>query len=440
MTLLDKLEDGESADEIVAKATRAEPLGVLATLRNTLRGNVRQYGMIVALVAIVLLFQGLTTAQLSEGASLLTPLNVTNMILQNGYILVLAIGMMLVIINGHIDLSVGSVCAFVGALTGIAIVQWHLPWPLVVLLGLALGALIGAWQGYWIAYVKIPAFIVTLGGMLLFRGLAQLLLQGQSIGPFPPGFVKIAGGYLPNWLPIQALVFDGFQNGFVVRLKTGELHGLTLLLAATAIAALVWAQLRVRRRRRSYGLPAGPRALFVAKLAALGGVIGAFGFILASYNGLPIIGLILVVLIVAYSFLMNRSVLGRRIYAVGGNEKAAALSGVNTRRNTFFVFVNMGMLAALAGIIFAARLGAATPKAGQNFELDAIAAAFVGGASASGGIGTVVGAIVGALVMGVMNNGMSMLGVGSDWQLVIKGLVLLAAVAFDVYNKKRAAA
>ncbi|AYF74915.1 sugar ABC transporter permease [Nocardia yunnanensis] len=439
MTLLDRLKDEENPDAIVA-ATAGGRLGALATLRKTLRGNVRQYGMIVALVAITVLFQVLTTVRLTDGVSLLTPLNVTNVILQNGYILVLAVGMMLVIINGHIDLSVGSVCALVGALTGIAIVHWHWPWPVVVVAGLLLGAVIGVWQGYWIAYVRIPAFIVTLGGMLLFRGLAQLLLQGQSIGPFPQGFINIAGGYLPNWLPIHAVVFDGFQHGIVVHLKTGELHGLTLLLAVAAVVALVWSRMRVRRRRRSYGLPAGPRALFVAEMTALGVLIGAFGFVLASYNGLPVIGLILVVLIVAYSFVMNRTVIGRRVYAVGGNEKAAALSGVDTRRNTFWVFVNMGVLAALAGIIFAARLGAATPKAGQNFELDAIAAAFVGGASASGGIGTVVGAIVGALVMGVMNNGMSMLGVGSDWQQVIKGLVLLAAVAFDVYNKKRAAA
>jgi putative multiple sugar transport system permease protein len=438
MTLLDKLEDDDSA-EVIAKAVEQKQVGALAALRRTLRGNVRQYGMIVALVVITLLFQILTTAKLSDGVSLLTPLNVTNVILQNGYILVLAVGMMLVIINGHIDLSVGSLCALVGAVTGIAIVQWHWPWPVVVLAAVAMGAAIGAWQGYWIAYVKIPAFIVTLGGMLLFRGLAQLVLKGQSIGPFPQGFVNIAAGYLPNWLPLHAVQFAGF-NGIAIRLRVGELNGLTLLIGVLAVAALVWSQWRVRQRRHSYGLPAGPRSLFIAKLAALGAVILAFSFVLASYNGIPIIGVILIVLIVLYSFVMNRSVIGRRIYAVGGNEKAAQLSGVNTKANTFWVFVNMGVLAALAGVIFAARLGAATPKAGQNFELDAIAAAFVGGASASGGIGTVVGAIVGALVMGVMNNGMSMLGVGSDWQLVIKGLVLLAAVAFDVYNKKRAAA
>ncbi|MQY25474.1 multiple monosaccharide ABC transporter permease [Nocardia aurantia] len=438
MTLQDLITEGENADEIVA-ATAGKQTGALAALRNTLRGNVRQYGMTVALIAIVVLFQILTTVRLSDGVSLLTPLNVTNVILQNGYILVLAVGMMLVIINGHIDLSVGSVCALVGALTGIAIVHWHWPWPVVVVAGLLLGAVIGVWQGYWIAYVKIPAFIVTLGGMLLFRGLAQLVLQGQSIGPFPQGFVNIAAGYVPNWLPIHAVVFDGFRHGVVVHLVVGDLHGITVLLGIASIAALVWQQVRVRGRRRSYGLPAGPRSLFVAKMVALGVVIGAFAYVLASYNGIPIIGLILVVLILAYSFVMNRTVIGRRIYAVGGNEKAAQLSGVNTRGNTFWVFVNMGVLAALAGIIFAARLGDATPKAGQNFELDAIAAAFVGGASAGGGIGTVVGAIVGALVMGVMNNGMSMLGVGSDWQQVIKGLVLLAAVAFDVYNKKRAA-
>ncbi|HEY1177982.1 MAG TPA: multiple monosaccharide ABC transporter permease [Phytomonospora sp.] len=434
MTLLDKLAkgdgDGTPPEGITEKVAAAET-GVAATLRRTLRSNVRQYGMIVALVLITVLF-----AVLSSG-KLLTPLNVTQVIQQNGYILVLAIGMMLVIVNGHIDLSVGSVAALVGAIAGILIVDWHWDWRLVLVAGIALGALIGAWQGYWIAYVKIPAFIVTLAGMLLFRGLAQLLLEGQSIGPFPDAFRDIAAGFLPDLGTVQGVQFVGVSD-FTVQLKVGPLHTLTLVLCAAAVALLVWTESRARQGRRSYGLPAGPRSLFIAKLAALGAVILLFGYVLASYQGVPVVGLILVALIAGYSFVMNRSVAGRRVYAVGGNEKAALLSGVKTKKNTFWVFVNMGALAALAGMIFAARLSAATPKAGVNFELDAIAAAFVGGASASGGIGTVVGAIVGALVMGVMNNGMSMIGVESDWQQIIKGLVLLAAVAFDVYNKRKA--
>jgi len=433
VTLLDKLSKGddETPPEKITRKVAAGEQGVAATLRRTLRSNVRQYGMIVALVLITVLF-----AVLSSG-KLLTPLNITQMIQQNGYILVLAIGMMLVIINGHIDLSVGSVAALVGAIAGILIVNWHWDWRIVLVAGIALGALIGAWQGYWIAYVKIPAFIVTLAGMLLFRGLAQLLLRGQSIGPFPDAFRDIAAGFLPDLGNVQGVQFVGISD-FTVQLKVGPLHTLTLVLGAIAVALLVWTELRARQGRRSYGLPAGPRSLFIAKLAALGIVIMLFSYVLASYNGIPVVGLILIALIAVYSFMMNRSVAGRRIYAVGGNEKAALLSGVKTKQNTFWVFVNMGALAALAGMIFAARLSAATPKAGVNFELDAIAAAFVGGASASGGIGTVVGAIVGALVMGVMNNGMSMIGVESDWQQIIKGLVLLAAVAFDVYNKRKA--
>ncbi|MEV0643906.1 multiple monosaccharide ABC transporter permease [Phytomonospora sp. NPDC050363] len=434
MTLLDKIsrgDDDRSPEKISSTVAAGADTGVRAALRRTLRSNVRQYGMIVALVLITVLF-----AVLSSG-KLLTPLNITQMIQQNGYILVLAIGMMLVIVNGHIDLSVGSVAALVGAIAGVLVVNWHWDWRLVLVAGLVLGGLIGAWQGYWIAYVKIPAFIVTLAGMLLFRGLAQLLLKGQSIGPFPDAFRDIAAGFLPELGNFKGVQFVGISD-FTVQLKVGPLHTLTLVLGVAATAIVVWTELRARRSRRSYGLPAGPKSLFTVRLVALGAVILLFSYVLASYNGIPIVGLILIGLIVVYSFMMNRSVAGRQIYAVGGNEKAALLSGVKTKQNTFWVFVNMGVLAALAGMIFAARLSAATPKAGVNFELDAIAAAFVGGASASGGIGTVVGAIVGALVMGVMNNGMSMIGVQSDWQQIIKGLVLLAAVAFDVYNKRKA--
>lgn len=384
----------------------------LAAVLQGLRTNMRSYGMIVALLVITLLFQVLT-----DGI-LLRPLNVTNIIMQNSYILVLAIGMMLVIINGHIDLSVGSVAAFVGAIAGVMTVQWGVAWPITVLVGLAAGALIGAWQGYWIAYVRIPSFIVTLAGMLLFRGLTLVTLQGQSIAPFPDGFRAMSSGFLPD-------------------IGGGDLHLLTLILGGIASVLIARNELRSRARRQAYNMPVGPRSLMIAKVVALIVVINLFSYTLAIYAGMPVVGLILVALALGYSFLMNRTVFGRHIYAVGGNAKAATLSGVKSKASTFWVFVNMGALSALAGMIFSARLNAATPRAGTMFELEAIAAAFIGGAAMSGGVGTVIGAIIGGLVMGVMRNGMSLIGVSVDYQQAILGLVLLMAVAFDVYNKRK---
>lgn len=379
------------------------------------RANIRQYGMFIALVLIMVLFQILT-----EGI-LLKPLNITNIILQNSYILVLAIGMLLVIITGHIDLSVGSVAAFVGAISAILMVDMKVPFGLAFILSLLMGALVGAWQGFWVAYVRIPAFIVTLAGMLLFRGLTMIVLKGQSIAPFPEAFQKISSGFIPDW-------FGG-----------SSLHLLTVVIGLILSGVYVWQELRTRATRLKYGFDVSSKGVLAAKWAAMIAVINVFTYVLASYEGLPNILIILFLLILVYSFVMNRTVMGRHIYALGGNEKAAKLSGVKTKQVTFWVFVNMGVLAALSGLIFAARLNAATPKAGVNFELDAIAACFIGGASASGGIGTVVGAMVGGLVMGVMNNGMSIIGLGIDWQQGIKGLVLLLAVAFDIYNKNKSA-
>ncbi|EOS54608.1 MULTISPECIES: multiple monosaccharide ABC transporter permease [Paenibacillus] len=377
------------------------------------RKNIRQYGMIIALIFITILFQILT------GGILLKPLNITNLILQNSYILVLAIGMVLVIITGHIDLSVGSIAAFIGALAAIMLVDLQLPTFLTIIISLVIGGLIGAWQGFWVAYVKIPAFIVTLAGMLLFRGLTMIVLGGQSIAPFPKSFQRISSGFIPDW-------FGG-----------GSLHILTILLGLVLSLLLIWQEWKERRTQLKYQFEVAPIWVFVTKLVLLVAIINIFTFVLATYNGLPNILIILFFLIVIYSFVMNRMVAGRHIYALGGNEKAAKLSGVKTKKVTFWVFVNMGALAALSGLIFAARLNSATPKAGTNFELDAIAACFIGGASASGGIGTVIGAIIGGLVMGVMNNGMSLIGLGVDWQQGIKGLVLLLAVAFDIYNKSK---
>ncbi|GGF95043.1 multiple monosaccharide ABC transporter permease [Paenibacillus abyssi] len=385
----------------------------MADLSKMFRANIRQYGMLVALILIMLLFQVLT-----DGI-LLKPLNVTNLILQNSYILVLAIGMVLVIITGHIDLSVGSVAAFVGAISAILMVDMQMsPW-IAVPISLAVGALIGAWQGFWIAYVKIPSFIVTLAGMLLFRGATMIVLEGQSISPFPSGFQKISTGFLPDFL------------------GGATMHNATLALGVVLSVILIFSELRNRRIQKKYEFEVMPIGFLIAKLAAMIAVLNAFTYILANYEGIPNILIILFVLVIVYTFVMKKTVMGRHIYALGGNEKAAGLSGVKTKRVTFWVFVNMGVLAALSGLIYAARLGAATPKAGNLFELDAIAACFIGGASAYGGVGTVIGAIIGGLVMGVMNNGMSLVGLGIDWQQGIKGLVLLLAVGFDIYNKNK---
>jgi putative multiple sugar transport system permease protein len=393
--------------------TTPPPPGLRERVSAFLMSHVRQSGMVIALAAIVLLFQVWT-----DGI-LLKPLNVTNIIQQNGYILVLAIGMVIVIISGHIDLSVGSIAGFIGAMSGVLMVRNDMPWLVAVGVCVGMGALIGAWQGFWIAYVGIPSFIVTLGGMLVFRGATQYLLEGQSIAPLPHGLEQVSSGFLPE-LGVNAVY-----------------HWPTVILGVVIIAAALVVQVRRRRSQRRYGQEVSRTTLFVAKCAAIVAALAAVTLLLASYRGVPIVGIILVVLTMVYAFVMRNTVLGRRVYAVGGNSAAARLSGIRNQRVTLLVFVNMGVLAAVAGLLFAARLNSATPQAGVNFELEAIAAAFIGGASSSGGVGTVFGAIVGGLVLGVLNNGMSILGIGSDVQQVIKGMVLLAAVGFDVYNKRR---
>jgi putative multiple sugar transport system permease protein len=328
--------------------------------------------------------------------------------------------MVLVIITGHIDLSVGSIAAFVGAISGILMVNYDVPMFLAVIISLLVGAIIGAWQGFWIAYIKIPAFIVTLAGMLLFRGLTMIVLEGKSIAPFPESFQKMSAGFIPD-----------ITSG-------GSLHVLTIIIGIVLSAVIVFIQVKNRRTQLKYNFDVQSQGMFILKLAGMIALLNVFTYVLAAYEGIPNILIILAVLIVVYTFITNKTKAGRHVYAIGGNEKAAQLSGIKTKRMTFWVFVNMGVLSALSGLLFAARLNAATPKAGNLFELDAIAACFIGGASAYGGIGTVPGAIIGGLVMGIMNNGMSLLGLGIDWQQGIKGLVLLAAVAFDIYNKNKA--
>ena len=393
---------------------RASARPARQVLLDAARSNMRRYGMLIALALIVLVFQIWTDG------TLLLPNNVSNLIQQNSYILILAMGMMVVIIAGHIDLSVGSLAAFVGAMAAVMMVRHDVPWVLALVVSLLIGAAAGAWQGFWIAYVGIPSFIVTLAGMLLFRGATQIVLEGQSVAPFPGGFQSIAQGFVPEVGPYT------------------QYHNPTLLIGLVVLAVLLLQEWRDRRRQLSHELEVLPRGLWLLKCAVIVAAVAAFTLTLASYRGVPVVLLILCGLLIVLGFVMRNAVVGRHVYALGGNRAAASLSGVRDRRVTFLVFVNMGVLAALAGCVYAARLNAGTPQAGINFELEAIAAAFIGGASMSGGIGTVFGAVIGALVLGVLNNGMSLVGIGTDYQQVIKGLVLLAAVGFDVYNKRRA--
>ncbi|MGY1805114.1 multiple monosaccharide ABC transporter permease [Blastococcus sp. SYSU D00922] len=385
-------------------------------LRKLITRNLRQSGIYVAFVAIVALF-----AILTDGVSL-SPNNVTNIVLQYSYILVLAIGMVLVIIAGHIDLSVGSVVALTGAVSAVLVIKNGYPWWVGMLAALAVGLAVGAWHGFWVAYVGIPAFIVTLAGMLLFRGLTLQVLDNISLSPFPSEYSKVASGFLNGLLG---------GNGY---------DAFTLLIGVVAVAGYAVSGFRTRVARIKYSQPVESFPLFIARVVAVGAVVMAFAWQLAHARGLPIVLIILAVLILVYGVVSKRTVFGRQIYAIGGNLAAAQLSGVKVKVVNFWIFVNMGFLSAVAGIIYSSRSNGAQPAAGNMFELDAIAAAFIGGAAVTGGVGTVVGAMVGGLIMAVMSNGMQLMGVNQSIQSVVKGLVLLLAVAFDVYNKRRAGA
>ena len=381
--------------------------------RESLRENLRKYGMTIALIFIVLLFEVLT------GGILLKPLNITNLILQNSYILILAIGMLMVVITGNVDLSVGSVVAFIGAIAANLMIKHNLPIVPVILISLFIGALVGAWHGFWIAYVKIPAFIVTLSGMLLFRGLTLVILKGQTLAPFPEAYQKISSGFIKD-------IFNG-----------SNLHITTVVISIVFSVFYIYMQLNDRKNKKKYGFDVDNKKTMIIQTAFVLFGINYLMINLALYKGIPNVLVLLLLLVFIYTFITKKTVAGRYIYAIGGNQKAASLSGINTKKTLYWIYVNMGLLTALAGIVFSGRLNAAMPRAGTGFELDAMAACYIGGASASGGIGSVIGAIIGGLVMGVLNNGMSILGIGIDWQQAIKGLVLLMAVAFDAYTKKK---
>lgn len=381
-------------------------------IRRFVKQNLKQNAMYVALIIIIVFFQ------INTKGVLLQPQNVNNLILQNSYVLVLAMGMMFVIISGYVDLSVGSIVAIIGAIGGWLMVTMKVPTVPAILILLVLGIAIGAFHGVFIAYMRIPPFIVTLAGMLLFRGLTMVILGGRTLTPYPK-------------------LYEGISNGFVGDiLKIEGINGTAIIFTALLIIGAAFRVMQRRIQQKKYELEPPKLIWDILKILLASLFIGFIGYSLAKYKGIPVVLILIGVLFAIYNFIAAKTVLGRRVYAMGGNEKAARLSGINTKRMMFTVYTNMGFMAAIAGIVFSARLNAATPKAGNGFELDAIAACFIGGASASGGIGTVMGAIIGALVMGVINNGMSIMGIGIDWQQAIKGLVLLAAVAFDVLTKE----
>ncbi|MFC0534017.1 multiple monosaccharide ABC transporter permease [Phytohabitans kaempferiae] len=384
--------------------------------RTLLMRNLRQSGIYIAFVVIVALF-----AILTDGVSL-SPGNITNIVLQYSYILVLAIGMVILIIAGHIDLSVGSVVALTGAVSAVLVIQQGYPWWIGVAAALAVGVAVGAWHGFWVAYVGMPAFIVTLAGMLLFRGLTLQVLDNISLSPFPEAYKTIATGFLNGLLGGHG--YDAF----------------TLLIAAFAVVGYAVSVFRTRLARIRYQQSVESFPLFVARVLLVGAVVMYFAWQLAHARGLPIVLIILAVLVIAYGLMTRNTVFGRQVYAIGGNLSAATLSGVKVRKVNFWIFVNMGLLAGVAGVIYSSRSNGAQPGAGNMFELDAIAAAFIGGAAVAGGVGTVVGAMVGGLIMAVMSNGMQLMGIDQSTQSVVKGLVLLLAVAFDIYNKRRAGA
>ncbi|HET8766354.1 multiple monosaccharide ABC transporter permease [Phycicoccus sp. M110.8] len=384
-------------------------------LKQIFGGDTRQFGMIFALVALIVLFQILT-----DGLTL-KPENVINIFQGNSYILVMAIGMVLVIIAGHIDLSVGSVAAFAGIVVAIAMRDWGIPWWLGIVLGLVIGAIVGAWQGFWVSVVGIPAFIVTLAGMLIFRGANQAVGHSNTV-PVPNDFQVIGAGYLPEVGPDT-----GYNN-------------LTLLLGILLCAAIIVGMVRNRRNQRKIGIEVQTGWFVWVRPALICVAILAASMLMASGRkgtSLPVSALILGVLVLLYGFISTRTIVGRHVYAVGGNRHAAELSGVRSRRINFLVMMNMSILAALGGMMFVARSNASGPFDGVGWELDVIAAVFIGGAAVSGGVGTVVGSVIGGLVMAVLNNGLQLLGVGADQTQIYKGLVLLAAVAFDVYNKSQ---
>ncbi|MDC7279640.1 sugar ABC transporter permease [Butyrivibrio fibrisolvens] len=378
--------------------------------------DMKQYGMFIALIVIYLIFALLT------GGKNLTPMNINNLVMQNGYVVILAIGMLLCVLTGNVDLGVGSVVALCGATAGIMLMDLKMNMWIAILAALAIGLLVGMFAGFFIAYLSIPPFVVTLATMLMGRGLTYTLLQAQTKGPLPTNYNFIGAGFLPTYK-----IFFG----------EGILDLVSIAVAIIASVAIIWAELKSVKTKKKYNFALAPAWQTIVKVAIELFILWFFLCKLARYNGLPFVLLIMVILIAIYAFITTKTVAGRQIYALGGNRKAANLSGIDTNKVFFWVYTNMGVLAAIAGIVLSARNGSSTPKAGDGFEMDAIASCYIGGAAVAGGSGTILGAVVGAFVMGVLNNGMSLFGWSTDIQKIVKGAVLLGAVTVDVLSKRK---
>ena len=378
--------------------------------------DMKQYGMFLALIVIYLIFAMLT------GGKNLTPMNINNLVMQNGYVVILAIGMLLCVLTGNVDLGVGSVVALTGASAGIIMMDYKMNMWVAIIVALIIGLLVGMFAGFFIAYLGIPPFVVTLATMLMGRGLTYTLLQAQTKGPLPEQYNYIGAGFLPT---------------VKIAFGTGTLDLVSIFVAIAASVALIAVTIKNIAVRKKYGFAANPMWQTVLKTIVMLFIIWFFFGKLACYNGLPFVLLIMVLLIGIYAFITSQTVAGRQIYALGGNRKAANLSGINTDKVFFWVYTNMGILSAVAGIVLSARNGSSTPKAGDGFEMDAIASCYIGGAAVAGGAGTIVGAVVGAFVMGILNNGMSLFGWSTDIQKIVKGAVLLGAVTVDVISKRK---
>ena len=400
-------------------------------IKEYMNRNIRQYGMLIALIAIMIFFAFMTKG------SLIWPRNVSMLIRQNAYVLILAIGMMLCILTGgNIDLSVGSLVALVGAMSGLMAYNLGLPDWLAIIISLLTGLAAGMWQGFWIAFVKVPPFITTLAGMLVFRGLNNIILNGKTL-PLIGLYETIGNGSVPDFAPKSVPDFLHVGDLLALKNKPEFLNVTTLAVGLALSVGYVLFVLINRRSKKSRGYEVASLKSVVGKAVAFFIVINVFSYWLAMDQGIPILLIIIAVLFAVYTFITTKTIPGRHLYAMGGNAKAAELSGVNTRKMMFFVYSNMGLLAGVAGIVAAGRSMSASPIAGVNYELDAIGACFIGGASAYGGIGTIWGAIVGGFIMGVMNNGMSIIGWDVFVQQVSKGLVVLLAVAFDMWSKSK---
>ncbi len=389
-------------------------MSLIQHARKLMRENIREYGMFIALFVIIAVF-----AFLTDGV-FISSRNIVNLINQTGYIAVLAVGMTLVIVIRHIDLSVGFMAGFLGAVAAIAMVFWHWPVYAAILFVLVLGIFAGLLTSFLVAQLGIPSFVATLAGWLGYRGALQLATRSTGTIVIPnDAFNAIGNGFIPD-IPINILP---------------EMHKLTLLLGLFSVIFFVLNQIFTRKKMQGYGFEVLPLEMFVLKLVFISFLLGGIFWILAGYKGLSWTAAIVILVVLIYDFITTRTVLGRHIYAVGGNPEAAELSGISVKRLTHVVFGSMGLLTALSGILFASRLQSATTTAGTLFELDAIAAAFVGGVSAAGGIGKVTGAIIGALVMTSLTSGMNLMGIDISYQYIVRALVLAAAVIFDVATR-----